>query len=222
MDIYITEKESGTRLALAMLPEKLKQKGSGKFRSYDIINVGEVRLPSGTKLLQLSWSGKFPGSSRTKYSFIKSHYWRSPTEMVNTFERWRANGTPLILMVTETWINLEVMVSDFSPQPDGGNGDISYDVTFVENKDIKVYTTAELNIRPAAKTNDTSATASRPEPAAAAAKTYTVKSGDCLWNIAKKYLGSGADYSKIYELNKGTIGSNPNLIYPGQVLTLPQ
>ena len=95
-------------------------------------------------------------------------------------------------------------------------------MTFVENKDIKVYTTAELNIRPAAKTNDTSATASRPEPAAASAKTSTVKSGDCLWNIAKKYLGSGADYSKIYELNKGTIGSNPNLIYPGQVLTLPQ
>jgi len=33
MDIYITEKESGTRLALAMLPEKLKQKGSGKLYS---------------------------------------------------------------------------------------------------------------------------------------------------------------------------------------------
>ena len=53
-------------------------------------------------------------------------------------------------------------------------------------------------------------------------KTYTVKKGDCLWNIAKSLYGSGADYTKIYEANKGTVGSNPNLIYPGQVLTIPE
>ena len=34
-------------------------------------------------------------------------------------------------------------------------------------------------------------------------------SGDCLWNIAKKYYGDGSQYTKIYEANKGTIGSNP-------------
>ena len=52
-------------------------------------------------------------------------------------------------------------------------------------------------------------------------KTYTVKSGDCLWNIAKKVYGSGASYTKIYNANKGIIGGNPNLIYAGQVLTIP-
>ena len=56
---------------------------------------------------------------------------------------------------------------------------------------------------------------------AAAAKTYTVKAGDCLWNIAKKFYGKGGDYTKIYNDNKGTIGSNTNLIYPGQVFTIP-
>ena len=50
--------------------------------------------------------------------------------------------------------------------------------------------------------------------------TYTVKSGDCLWNIAKKYLGDGSRYNEIYNLNKDKI-KNPNLIYAGQVLTLP-
>ncbi len=52
-------------------------------------------------------------------------------------------------------------------------------------------------------------------------KTYTVKKGDCLWNIAKQFYGSGADYTKIFEANKGTIGGNPNRIYPGQVFTIP-
>lgn len=52
-------------------------------------------------------------------------------------------------------------------------------------------------------------------------QTYTVKSGDSLWAIAKRYYGSGAMYTKIYEANKGIIGKNPNLIYPGQKLTIP-
>lgn len=51
--------------------------------------------------------------------------------------------------------------------------------------------------------------------------TYTVKKGDNLWNLAKKFYGSGADYSKIYEANRDVIGGNPSLIYPGQTFTIP-
>lgn len=51
--------------------------------------------------------------------------------------------------------------------------------------------------------------------------TYTVVKGDCLWNIAKKFYGSGAQYTRIYNANKDKI-RNPNLIYPGQVLTIPK
>lgn len=49
---------------------------------------------------------------------------------------------------------------------------------------------------------------------------YTVKSGDCLWNIAASYYGDGSQYEKIYQANTDKI-SDPNLIYPGQVLTIP-
>ena len=57
-------------------------------------------------------------------------------------------------------------------------------------------------------------------PGAPSGGTYTVKKGDCLWNIAKQFLGDGTRYKEIYELNRDKI-VNPNLIYPGQVLTLP-
>ena len=57
-------------------------------------------------------------------------------------------------------------------------------------------------------------------PAATGGSTYTVKKGDCLWNIAKQYYGKGAQYSKIFNANKDKI-KNANLIYPGQVLTIP-
>ena len=53
-----------------------------------------------------------------------------------------------------------------------------------------------------------------------AVATYTVKKGDCLWNIAKKFYGNGSKYTKIYEANKDKI-KNPQLIYAGQVLVIP-
>ena len=51
-------------------------------------------------------------------------------------------------------------------------------------------------------------------------RTYTVKKGDCLWNIAKQFYGNGAMYTKIYDANTNKI-ANPNLIYPGQVFVIP-
>lgn len=49
---------------------------------------------------------------------------------------------------------------------------------------------------------------------------YTVQKGDSLWKIAKQQLGSGHRWAEIYEANKDTI-KNPNLIYVGQTLTIP-
>lgn len=49
-------------------------------------------------------------------------------------------------------------------------------------------------------------------------KTYKVKRGDTLWNISKKYYGSGAKYTKIATANKL---KNPNVIKVGQKLKIP-
>lgn len=59
-----------------------------------------------------------------------------------------------------------------------------------------------------------------PEPQPEPAETYTVKAGDCLWSIAQKLYGTGYKWSDLYEANKDILAS-PNLIYAGQVLTVP-
>ena len=58
-------------------------------------------------------------------------------------------------------------------------------------------------------------------PAIPTTTTYTVVKGDSLWKIAKKYYGSGAMYTKIVKANKNLL-KNPDLIYSGWVLTIPQ
>ena len=45
--------------------------------------------------------------------------------------------------------------------------------------------------------------------------------GDNLWNIARAHYGEGWRYTVIFEANKGEI-RDPDLIYPGQVFSLPK
>lgn len=47
-----------------------------------------------------------------------------------------------------------------------------------------------------------------------------VEKGANLWRIARKVYGSGYDFALIYKANKSDI-KDPNLIYPGQVFTVP-
>lgn len=84
------------------------------------------------------------------------------------------------------------------------------------NTDIPGYTEA-----PADATEVSPAPEPEPVPVQAGAKsTYTVASGDCLWNIAYKLYGHGARWTEIYELNKAAI-KNPDMIRIGQVLAVP-
>jgi nucleoid-associated protein YgaU len=57
-----------------------------------------------------------------------------------------------------------------------------------------------------------------PPPPPPAPRTYTVVSGDTLWAISERFYGDGAKYQVIADAS-GI--SNPDLIHPGQVLTIP-
>ena len=52
-------------------------------------------------------------------------------------------------------------------------------------------------------------------------KYYTVKSGDSLSKIAKEVYGDPLKYGVIFEANKPML-KDPDLIYPDQVLRIPQ
>jgi hypothetical protein len=62
---------------------------------------------------------------------------------------------------------------------------------------------------------------SLPVPPAQGDQTYTVVSGDYLSKIAQMFYGNGSLWRTIYDANIDVIGPNPNLIFPGQVLTIP-
>jgi len=63
--------------------------------------------------------------------------------------------------------------------------------------------------------------------------TYVVRTGDSLWRIAERTLSDRGDgtvtsadiarfWPVVYEANRALIGDDPNLIFPGQTLQMPE
>ena len=73
--------------------------------------------------------------------------------------------------------------------------------------------------RPAADFSDVQGGSSSTAPADQG-QSYTVQSGDSLSKIAKRVYGDANKWHTIFDANRDKI-KNPDLIHPGQVLTLP-
>lgn len=73
------------------------------------------------------------------------------------------------------------------------------------------------NIEGIGKVEEEIATEAAEEPATF----HTVVKGDTLWGVAKKAYGNGAKYTAIFEANRPML-SDPDKIYPGQVLRIPK
>lgn len=218
MDIYLTNLTTSGRLQFPMLPTEITIKMSHQMATYSILRVGEVKIPSGVSVDSYSWSGKFPGYDRRNDPYIRtSSTWLGPKAnfaWINNLKVKDDKPVKLRLLITETPINCDVYLSSFTAKHTGGYGDIDYSITLTEARDIIVRKSSQSETT--SESTENAGTAETPT-----AQTYTVAKGDSLWKIAQKVYGKGSDYTKLYEANKSTIGSNPNLIYPGQVFTIP-
>ena len=114
---------------------------------------------------------------------------------------------------------MKVSLEDYQITEDAKNGfDLKVKIKLKQWRD---YGTKTVWIRSETKVEAVSQRETDSSPAPEAAQTHEVQKKDCLWKIAKKFYGDGSKYTVIYEANRGIVGGNPNLIHPGQVLTIP-
>lgn len=213
--MWLTHNAEKEKIQLPVLPESFKVSNGSNNDSVDVVGLGEIVIMQSRPALQFSWSSFFPA---TKFPGLQVSSITKPLTLVLKINEWKASKKPVHLIVTACGVDLYATIEDFSYSEEGGDpGTYQYSIKLKEYREITVRQ-VKVNIP------KQTATVKKEEPRVdntVQPKTYTVKSGDCLWNIAKKYYGSGAQYTKIYNANKGVIGGNPNLIYPGQVLTIP-
>ena len=225
VDIYIKEAEGSREIRIPWLPDKVYFDSNGsRMSSYEIMDVGEVNVPSGSNLSGFNWSSYFPGQGHKNIPFLRGT-WQDPKKIHTILEEWREKGTPLRIIMTCTPINHDVYINDYSAVFESGYGDYNYDLSFKKRRKIKISSQRVAAMNSGLLQSNTGGSGS-------GGRTYTVKSGDTLWAIAQKYYGSGAKYGTIYNANKAAIeetakkrgmssSSGGHWIFPGQTLVIP-
>lgn len=211
---------------MPITPSKVKVKINNQNDTLTLINGEEINILKEPGLTDVSFDLLLP---QVSYPFTNGGA-QSADYYLSLFERLKTSKQPFQFILNRSmpsgrrlfYTNLTVGMEDYQITDDAEEG---FDITVtVSLKQYRHYGTKTVKMQPATTQESTpTATVEQPQRETSQAPqqtTYTVKSGDCLWNIAKKYLGDGSRYNEIYNLNKDKI-TNPNLIYAGQVLTLP-
>ena len=215
------------KMLCPVAPSKLQLKIKNQNKTMTLINEGEVNILKEAGLTEVSFDLLLPN---VKYPFAnyKSGF-VSAKVFLDEIEKLKVEKKPFQFIVTRTFpdgkmlfdTDMKVSLEDYDIKEDSKQG---FDVTVsIKLKQYKDYGTKTCDVtfendKPKVVPKDTRAAENSPAPSSN--QTYTVKKGDCLWNIAKKFYGNGSKYTIIYNANKDKIKS-PNLIYTGQVLTIP-
>lgn len=214
-------------MLLPIPPKKLELKISNQNKTYDLMNYSEINVLKNPGLTSIEFEVLLPN---VKYPFaMYKNNFQNAKYYLGILENLKVNKSAFQFIVIRKFpngnsifdTNIKVSIEDYTITDSTDEG---FDTKVkIKLKQYREYSTKTVQVtikqyKPpvvtrTVTTNNTAA--SKPS-----GQNYTVKSGDCLWNIAKKYYGNGSKYTTIYNANRDKI-KNPNLIYPGQVLWIP-
>lgn len=212
---------------LPIPPSKLELKISNNNKTYDLINYSQINVLKNPGLSSLEFEVVLPN---TKYPFaMYKNNFQNAKYYLGVLENLKVNRSAFQFIVIRKFpngkdifnTNIKVALEEYTITDTTEEG---FDTKVkIKLKQYKEYSTKKVQVtikqyRPPAVTR--TVTTNNTALAKPSGQNYTVKRGDCLWNIAKRFYGNGAKYTTIYNANRSKI-RNPNLIYPGQVLWIP-
>jgi len=221
------------RTRLPIPPAKFSLKINGNNQSMTLINEGEINVLKMAGLTDISFTALLPN---VKYPFARyDGGYKNASFFLDELERLKTSLSPFQFIVSRVTqggkvlfdTNIKVSLEDYKILEDAKGGfDVSVEITLKQYKD---WGTKVIEIKqPTPQKTTATVEQKRPADNPPAQKTHTVVRGDCLWNIAQKYLGNGSRYPEIYKLNQSVIdgrnkgtGNTKYTIYPGQVFKIP-
>lgn len=213
-EVYIDD------MLLPIPPQKIPIKYPGQNETATLINGEEINITRPPGLAEISIDVVIPQMDYPCASWDGSV--EDAEEFISRLQDLKESGDTFgFIVIRDSFdTNMDVTLEDYNVSDDVKEGlDLVVSLTM---KEARHYGTKIMNF--AIVPEQPIPAAASPEPERPAAqpqvKTYTVKSGDCLWNIAKKQLGDGNRWKEIHNLNLDKI-SNPNLIHAGLVLVMP-
>lgn len=218
------------KVLLPVAPEKLQMKINNANKTYTLINDGEINVLKSPELTDIEFDALLPNE---EYSFARyKNGFKAAEYFLEKLENLKVKKKKFQFIVTREIAggnalfrtNMKVTLESYTIKEDVKYGtDIMVTIKLKQYRD---YGTKKYKIQSDSSDSSKKKVTKKKTRAASdnapAATTYTVKKGDCLWKISAKFLDDSSRWREIYNLNKSVIGGNPNLIYPGQVLKLPE
>lgn len=192
-------------LILPVTPEAFEVEQGVKIETINIHELGDVALAGYGSLATIKIDCMFPAQ---KYAFVTGPFNPNPYVFTDAFAAWAKTRQVSRFVVSDTQINIPVLVESIVYGERDGTNDVYASITLREYRElgaVQVQTVAANSTRPV-------------ESAPAAPKTYTVKSGDTLSAICRSMYGDANLYPRLAKAN-GI--ANPNLIRAGAVLKIP-
>lgn len=201
MQRKIIFKDLNTEVLLPVTPSSFSIEHGINIETINIDSLGEVNIAGNGKLATINISCEFP-AQLYPYAF----FYQNPYELVKTFEKWADDKKLLRFVVWDTPVNIAVKVQSISYAEQDGTNDIYATIILREHRKIFIKN-QEIQ-------NEDRTLSSPPVKAS----TYTIEKGDTLSAICRDFYGDASLYPKLAAVNNI---KNPHLIYPGNVLNLP-
>ena len=209
---WITFNAEKEKLRLPVLPERLTLSIGTKDSSVEIVGLGEILVAKERPLITTTISSFFPGAS---YPGVDRTQVVSPSYAISQLKKWRDTLKPVHFFITGANVEFYARISKLQYEHRAEDPEsIYYDIELKEWRDTCIRSVS-VNSSTAVVAKSSTRVDNSEKP-----RTYTVKTGDCLWTIAEKMYGDGMKYTKIYNANKDKIRAD-YIIYTGQVLTIP-
>lgn len=173
----------------------------------DMTDTGQVSLPGLKSLFNERMEFLLPASDR---NYTTGGWTGEPYAVVDRLVEWSNSGDVLRFIVTDTPVNLPVLLGPVEHGQRDGTGDVYVTLELRQYRELAEEST-EVN-------PDTGNKGRAPAQEKKEESSYTVVKGDTLWGICRRTYGDGTLAWKLAEAN-GI--KNANLIYPGQVVKLP-
>lgn len=203
------DEAAGKELVLPVTPAKYLWRHSNRIETVRLDQLGEINLPGGARMGESTLENVLLPAQL--YPFCVPGARADPWGYLYDLEVWSDRGTRLRWIVSGTGINAPVFIEEIAQGERDGTNDLYLSIV------LRQWRRTEAPVL--AVSGGGTGLARESKTGAASAKSYTVAKGDTLWGIAKRFYGNGAEYKRLAAANPQI--KNPNLIYPGQVLTVP-
>lgn len=227
-------------LELPYAPSELSINIAGNNQTVELINGKELNILKNPKLTEIEFDIELPRGRQYPFAnkLVSSKTYTDYFEKLmleklvvplvitrpNPFLRGGSGIGGTIKDFESTVLNVSLESYDLKESAENGY-DVSVSLKFKEYPSYGTAKRVTVQNKKKKKVKTVTKTVTK-------SKKYTVKKGDCLWKISKKYYGTGSKWRTIYNANKSLIektarkygkksSSNGWWIYPGTKLTIP-